>query len=62
MRPRAWITLPGCNFNCRGCFAIARKAFGTTMTPTDLIDLLKGASKRYYGRTSLEEVISTGVR
>jgi pyruvate-formate lyase-activating enzyme len=60
LRPRAWITLPGCNFNCRGCFAIAKRAFGTLMSPSELVALLKTASTEYYGQTSLEEVMITG--
>lgn len=60
LRPRAWITLPGCNFDCRGCFAIAKREFGTPMTPSELVDLLGKASEKYYGRISLEEVMITG--
>lgn len=60
MRSRAWITLPGCNFACKGCFAIAKRAFGRSMKPSELVLLLREACAKYYGRTSLEEVMITG--
>ena len=59
-RPRAWVTLPGCNFRCRGCFSIAREAFGEFMSPDELVDLLMNSSKEYYGHHSLEEILLTG--
>jgi pyruvate formate lyase activating enzyme len=58
--PRAWLTLPGCNFDCRGCFSIARTAFGKRMTPDQVVDLLARGSGERYATGVLEEVVITG--
>lgn len=60
LKPRAWITLSGCNFRCKGCFSIARDPVGEPMTVEQLITLVKNASREYYGDTPLEEVVITG--
>ena len=58
--PRAWVTLTGCNFDCRGCFSIAKKEVGTPMTVEALCSLVRTASEDRYGGGSLEEVLVTG--
>ena len=60
LKPRAWITLSGCNFRCKGCFSIARDPVGEPMTVEQLITLVKNASREYYGDISLDEVVITG--
>jgi pyruvate formate lyase activating enzyme len=60
LKPRVWITLSGCNFNCKGCFSIARDPVGEPMTVERLINLVKNASRNYYGDTPLEEAVITG--
>lgn len=58
--PRAWITISGCNFSCRGCFSVAKKEVGTPMTPGELTGLVSSSSERIYGTDALDEVIITG--
>ncbi len=60
LRPRIWITLSGCNFRCKGCFSIARATIGELMSVEQLLNLVKNASREYYGDTPLEEVVITG--
>ena len=60
LKPRAWITLSGCNFKCKGCFSIARDQVGEPMTVERLINLVKSASRDYYGDKPLDEVVITG--
>ena len=60
LKPRVWITLSGCNFKCKGCFSIARDTVGEPMTIEQLINLVKNASRNYYGDTQLQEVVITG--
>lgn len=60
LKHRAWITLSGCNFTCKGCFSIARDPVGEPMTVEQLINLVNISSRKYYGDTALEEVVITG--
>lgn len=60
LKPRAWITLSGCNFKCKGCFSIARNPVGEPMTVAQVTNLVKSASRSYYGDTQLEEAVITG--
>jgi len=52
LRPRAWMTLSGCDLFCIGHFALVRRELGKSMTSDQLPDLLKTAC--------LEKVIVTG--
>ncbi|HOQ19627.1 MAG: radical SAM protein [Methanobacteriales archaeon] len=56
---RVWITLSGCNFNCKGCFSNARKPTGKPLTIEELVKLIKSSSQQYYGKLP-EEIIITG--
>jgi pyruvate formate lyase activating enzyme len=60
LKPRAWITLSGCNFTCKGCFSIARDPVGEPMTVEQLVNLINKAARDHYGDTPLEEVVITG--
>jgi len=60
LKPRAWITLSGCNFRCKGCFSIARDPVGEPMTVEQLINLVRNSAREYYVDTPLEEVVITG--
>lgn len=60
LKPRAWITLAGCNFRCKGCFSIARDPVGELMPAEQLVSLVTNAARGYYGDTQLEEVVITG--
>lgn len=56
---RAWITISGCNFHCRGCFSNARKPAGKPLTVEELVKLVKSSSLEYYGRLP-DEILITG--
>lgn len=58
--PRAWITLSGCNFRCRGCFSMAKEELGTPLDPDGLVRLVAHAAARTRGAGSLDEVLITG--
>lgn len=57
---RAWITLSGCNFRCRGCFSIARDPVGTPMSPEAVTSLAETSARRTYGTDMLDETMVTG--
>ncbi|MFP4170068.1 MAG: radical SAM protein [Methanomassiliicoccales archaeon] len=57
--PRAWVTLSGCNFRCRGCFSIARERVGSPMHPKEVSALVSKACHRFHGSPP-EEVVLTG--
>lgn len=57
--PRVWITLSGCNFECKGCFSPARDIKGKKMDVDELVNLVKKASLDYYQKLP-EEIIITG--
>lgn len=60
-KPRIWITLSGCNFNCRGCFSGARDTVGVPMTVDGLINWVEKSSRTYKSNIGpLEEAIITG--
>lgn len=43
------INLSGCNFNCRGCFALARQEVGRSLSVEELLDLLLRSCRLIYG-------------
>jgi len=43
------INLSGCNFNCRGCFALAKQEIGRAFSVEGLLDLLIKSSQFLYG-------------
>jgi pyruvate-formate lyase-activating enzyme len=43
------INLAGCNFNCRGCFAIAKEEVGRGLSVEQLINLIKKSCTFFYG-------------
>ena len=44
------INLAGCNFDCKGCFAIAKRDVGRKLSVEELIDLLTKSCQRIYGK------------
>lgn len=60
LKPRVWITLSGCNFNCKGCFSNARNPVGVPMNVEQLVTLVRKSASRYYRGTPLEEGVITG--
>jgi len=59
IEPRAWITLTGCNFECRGCFSTAKEAGGVVMSAEETLGKLKIACMKHYGFVP-EEMLITG--
>ena len=57
--PRAWVTLSGCNFRCRGCFSLAKAEVGEPLTVIDVAALVAKAAEEVYGE-ELQEVLITG--
>lgn len=43
------INLSGCNFNCKGCFAVAKEEVGRDLSVEQLVDLIKGSCAFFYG-------------
>lgn len=53
------INLAGCNFNCKGCFAIAKQEMGRELSVEELIDLLIKSCQLIYGKI-VDDVQMTG--
>lgn len=53
------INLAGCNFNCKGCFAIAKQEVGRDLSVEELVDLLIKSCQRIYGEIA-EDIQMTG--
>jgi pyruvate formate lyase activating enzyme len=58
-RQKVKVNLSGCNFSCRGCFAIAKKEFGREFTVEGLLGLLVESCRRVYGHL-VDDVQMTG--
>jgi pyruvate-formate lyase-activating enzyme len=58
-RQKVKINLSGCNFSCRGCFAIAKKECGREFTVEGLLGLLVESCRRVYGHL-VDDVQMTG--
>lgn len=43
------INLAGCNFNCKGCFAVAKEEVGRDLSVDQLITLIKKSCAFFYG-------------
>jgi len=48
-RRKVKINLSGCNFNCKGCFAIAKRETGRTLSVEELLNLLVKSCRLIYG-------------
>jgi len=53
------INLAGCNFDCKACFAIAKREVGRELSVEELIDLLIKSCQRIYGEIA-DDVQMTG--
>jgi pyruvate formate lyase activating enzyme len=60
IEPRVWFMLTGCNFHCKGCFRPARDVEGTMLSADDTIERMDAACWRYYGKVSMEAMITGG--
>ncbi|MGQ9718855.1 MAG: radical SAM protein [Nitrososphaerales archaeon] len=58
-RRKVKINLSGCNFNCKGCFAIAKRDLGRNLSVEELLDLLIKSCRLIYGGL-VEDVQMTG--
>jgi pyruvate formate lyase activating enzyme len=58
-RRKVKINLSGCNFDCRGCFAIAKKDTGRILSVRHLVDLLVASCHLIYGGL-VDDVQMTG--
>ena len=57
---KAWINLAGCNFDCRGCFAIAKDEVGRPFLVNELINFFIKAFQHIYGNLVTDVVITGG--
>lgn len=58
-RRKIKINLPGCNFDCKGCFSIAKKEIGRALSVDGLLDLLLKSCYLIYGGL-VDDVQMTG--
>jgi len=58
-RRKAKINLSGCNFNCKGCFAIAKQEVGKSLSVDELIKLFTKSCRLIYGE-QVDDVQMTG--
>jgi len=54
------INLAGCNFDCKGCFAIAKQEVGRAFSGEGLIDLVIKSCHQIYGRLANDVQITGG--
>ena len=58
-RRKVKINLSGCNFDCKGCFAIAKRETGRTLSVEELLNLLIKSCRLIYGGL-VDDVQMTG--
>ena len=56
---KAWINLAGCNFDCRGCFALAKEDVGRAFSVAELVSFFVEACLYIYG-CLVDDVVITG--
>jgi organic radical activating enzyme len=54
------INLAGCNFDCKGCFAIAKAKVGPSLSAEQLINLIKNSCSFFYGEEACDVQITGG--
>jgi len=59
-RQKVKINLAGCNFDCKGCFAIAKQEVGRAFSVEGLIDLLIKSCQQIYGELADDVQITGG--
>lgn len=57
---KAWINLAGCNFDCKGCFALAKEDVGKPLSVDELVNFFIKASQHIYGNVITDLVITGG--
>ncbi|OIN97208.1 hypothetical protein AUJ66_04045 [Candidatus Desantisbacteria bacterium CG1_02_38_46] len=53
------VNFSGCNWNCKGCFAIAKNEIGRELSVNALVDLIIKSSNLIYGKL-IEDIQATG--
>jgi pyruvate formate lyase activating enzyme len=56
---KAWINLANCNFNCKGCFAIAKEDVGRSFSVGELINFFIKSCRQIY-HDVIDDVVITG--
>lgn len=59
-RRKVKINLSGCNFDCKGCFAIAKRETGRTLSVEELLNLLIKTCRLIYGGLVVDDAQMTG--
>ncbi|RJX15236.1 radical SAM protein [Candidatus Bathyarchaeota archaeon] len=57
---KAWINLAGCNFDCKGCFALAKDDVGRPFTVEAFLNLFVKSCMQIYGEMVYDVVITGG--
>jgi len=57
---KAKINLSGCNFDCKGCFAIAKQGIGRALSVEELIDLFVKSCETIYGEMIYDVQLTGG--
>ena len=57
---KAWINLAGCNFDCKGCFALAKEEVGRPFSADELTNFYIQACQHIYGDIVTDLVITGG--
>ncbi|MEW6095111.1 MAG: radical SAM protein [bacterium] len=57
---KCWISLSGCNFDCKGCAALAKQGVGKILSSQDLADLVFKSSYFIWGKMIKRAVITGG--
>ena len=57
---KCWISLSGCNFNCKGCAALAKQGIGRALSSENLVYLVFKSSKFIWGEMIKRAVITGG--
>lgn len=58
---KCWISLSGCNFDCKGCISTAKQGIGRAMSVEELIDLILKSCEIIWGKdTAVSRVAITG--
>ena len=57
---KCWISLSGCNFNCKGCAALSKGEVGRFISSRDLARLVFKSSQYFWGKMIKRAVITGG--
>lgn len=61
-RRKIWISLSGCNFDCKSCISMAKEGVGRALTVDELVYLILKSAEFIWGKDEkLDRVAITGV-